>query len=112
MKDLSNFFSSSQKLRYAQSVCFMLLHSHGKSAHASQQQPRVKWCEHGTIQHVGPLEDLSRTVRCRDHGSRDDVAMPAQILGGGVDDDVDPMSDRLLKKRRCPAVVDTGQSAS
>src|SRR6476620_5375766 len=99
MKYLPHFLSRPQKLGDAQSVGFVLLHSDRKSPHPTEHEPRIEWCENPAIQHVGTTKDLSRTLGCSDQGACYDIAVSPEVLGGGVDHDVDAMCDWLLKKR-------------
>ena len=40
-------------------------------------------------------EDLGDQIRAPDHRSTDDVAVPAQVFGGGMDDQVNPVVQRI-----------------
>src|SRR5678815_1057029 len=57
------------------------------------------------------VEDLFNSLCGGDHSSRNHIAVASDVFRCRMHDDVDAGIDRLLKKRRSPAVVDTGKRA-
>src|SRR5512141_655811 len=62
-------------------------------------------------QQIRPIEDVSHSLGGGDDRSGNDVAVSADVFRRRMKDDVYAVSDRLLKKRRSPAVVDAGERA-
>ncbi len=100
-----------EELRDAQGVGFVLPQPCRQRSQAPQQQPGVERGQDPAVQQQGAIEQLVDACRGRDHGSGQEIAVPAQVLGAGMDDDVGAQRQRLLAERCGPAVVDAGERA-
>src|SRR5258707_12849999 len=77
-----------------------------QSADAPQQQPAIEWRRNGTAHTLcepHPLDEIA--VALRDDGAAEQIAVPAEVLGGGVHHQVGAEPERTLKHRYRPRVV-------
>ena len=87
-------------------VLAVLAHADGERLQAAEHEPRVEragHCPERLLQEAEPLRDRG-VVRAREPS--DHVRVPAEVLGGRVNDDVGAELERLLQVRRRERVVD------
>jgi hypothetical protein len=91
--------------------CARSLDPEVKRLHAPQREPRVEWREssaHVTRYRTDRFDQFVRSA----HDPSDQIVMPSEILGDGVDDDRSTELDRTTDDGACERVVhdqrDTG----
>ena len=83
-------------------------HAHVQRTHSTLEKVACMWVRGGTKVHL-LHEDLGDQIRAPDHRSTDDVAVPAQVFGGGMDDQVNPVVQRIAPPRAGKGAVNHGQ---
>ncbi len=106
IKNFLHFLVARQEFRYKSSVAIVLLHAHGKSLDAAQDQPAFERRKNrpGSFLHKGQLLGLLRNGAYND--SAQAVAVAVEEFCGGVHNHVGAQRDRLLKIWRHESVVD------
>jgi hypothetical protein len=97
--------------REGRGVAGVVLEARVQRAQSAQGEKAVERCA-GDTEAVGPPGHLlmHRGV-ARDHRAADHVAVPVQVLGGRVDNEVRAERQRLLPGRRQESIVDHDQGA-
>ena len=83
-------------------------HAHVQRTHSTLEQVACMRVRRGPKVHF-LHEDLRDQIGASHHRSTDDVAVPAQVLGGGMDDQVNPVIQRIAPPRAGKGAVDDGQ---
>ena len=95
-----------------QGVGALPLDAQGQRLHPAEEQPAVKWRWHRADRVLVEAQLLLQLVVAGHHGAANDVAVPADVLGRAVHDDVRAQVQRLLQVRRREGVVDAHERAT
>src|SRR5207253_5894938 len=102
-----------EKLGDATRVASLRAYAPGQRSNTAQREPALEGRRHGAT----PLLDSTRLgeervfLVARDERAAEDVAVPAEILGGRVHNDIGAEIERTLKHRSGPGVVDNQPGA-
>ena len=100
-----------QKSRRLMGVFTVSRKTQRKRRDTVQRQPGVKWTDYATEIPQNPCFcTLDKFCRRRD-GARNHGAVPAEVFGHAVKDDIDSKRYRLLSARRCECIVDNCRDA-
>src|SRR5713101_6206379 len=96
-----------EKFRDLRCVFRMRAHSPRQGSHSPQNQPAIERRRDRAafiLNVANPLKEI--VVAFCDHDSTENVAMPAEIFGGGVKNKIGADLERSLKNRRPGIVAD------
>ena len=90
----------------------MRLHAQVQRAQAAVDEEAVERARHGADRVLDEAQPLVPLGVAGDHDASDDVRVAAQVLGGGVHDEVGAELQRALVGRRGERVVDRDQGVA
>src|SRR3989449_3769895 len=82
----------------------MRVHADGQRAQSPHQQPGFKRPDVPAQDGVFVMDNLIDNLLTRYERSGNDVAVPREVLGRGMHDDIDPQLNRTLEDGRRPGV--------